>query len=136
MKSFLSLLALAITLLANGCADSTARETAPTAEPAATYKAGHGVQLSPVAAQFADLATAEFIDRLPAEALLRTARGNFVYVVNDEWMLRTPITLAADGVTVIGGLYEGDFIVTRGVRSLWLAELQAVNGGVGCADGH
>jgi hypothetical protein len=33
-------------------------------------------------------------------------------------------------------LLEGDVIAVAGGRYLWLAELQAIKGGVGCADGH
>ncbi|MDQ5977660.1 MAG: hypothetical protein QG602_632 [Verrucomicrobiota bacterium] len=126
-------------LLATGCTDSQAHpaDTKPVA--ASSYKAGHGVQLSPAAARFAGLVTAEFTGRLPADALLRTAKGDFVYVANGPWLLRTPVTAQGDnlaGFTVSAGLYEGDVIATQGVRVLWLAELQAINGGVGCADGH
>ncbi|HEX2862509.1 MAG TPA: hypothetical protein VHN79_12760 [Lacunisphaera sp.] len=133
----LCLILLTLSLLfASGCADSHAHDHASEPPPASAYKAGHGVQLSPDAARFAGLATAEFTGRLPDGALLRTVKGDFVYVVNGEWLLRTPIVLDAGGSTVTEGLYEGDRIATAGVSSLWLAELQAINGGVGCADGH
>lgn len=139
MKALLIALLGSGLLLATGCTDSHAQ--AATTEPvaASSYKAGHGVLLSPAAAQFAGLVTAEFTGRLPADALLRTAKGDFVYVANGPWLLRTPVTVQGDplaGFTVNDGLYEGDVIATRGVRVLWLAELQAINGGVGCADGH
>ena len=137
---YLALIALALVChLASGCSDSHAQARAAEPAPAATYKAGHGLQLSPSAARFAGIATAEFTGRLPADALLRTIKGDFVYVVNGEWLLRTPVTVQGDtatGFTVTAGLYEGDRIATHGVRALWLAELQAINGGVGCADGH
>lgn len=128
-------------LFVSGCARSQAADTdgKPAATPAATYKAGHGLKLSAAARAFAGVDTAEFSGRLPASALLRTARGDFVYVDNDGWLLRTPVRLGpGDGATfaISDGLYEGDFIAVRGAQSLWLAELQAVNGGVGCADGH
>lgn len=139
-RPYLALTALALVChLAAGCSDSRAQPTTPKPVAASTYKAGHGVQLSPVSAQFAALVTAEFTGRLPADALLRTAKGDFVYVVNGPWLLRTPVTVQGDhlaGFTVSDGLYAGDVIATRGVRVLWLAELQAINGGVGCADGH
>jgi hypothetical protein len=131
----LTLLATAL-LFAAGCSDSHAQDRAAEPPPASTYKAGYGLQLSPGAAQFAGIATAEFTGGLPAGALLRTVKGDFVYVVNGDWLLRTAVTVATDGVTVSAGLYEGDRIATEGVRALWLAELQAINGGVGCADGH
>jgi len=109
-------------------------------EAAATYKAGFGVQLSPEAARFVDLAVGDVEARgIPASALLRTIKGDFVFVANGDWFLRTPVTLGVrdgDWIEVRDGLYEGDRVVVRGVRALWLAELQAVNGGVGCADGH
>jgi hypothetical protein len=89
------------------------------------------------------IATADFATRLPTAAVLRTVKGDFVYVANGPWFLRTPVTLGAadspsapNSFALKEGLYEGDTIVTHGVRALWLAELQATNGGVGCADGH
>jgi len=138
MKALLLLLFAGALWLAPGCNDSQARETAAPV-PAAIYKPGHGIQLSPAASAFAGVATAEFTGRLPAAALLRTVKGDFVYVVNGDWLLRTPVTVVAEAgtdFTVNDGLYEGDRVAVGGVRALWLAELQAVNGGVGCADGH
>ena len=76
---------------------------------------------------------------LPAAALLRTVKGDFVFVANGDWYLRTPVQIGAahgDWLEVTGGLYEGDTVVTQGANALWLAELSATNGGVGCADGH
>lgn len=117
--------------------------------PAATYKEGHGLQLSERGARFIGLQIADVDTRalgrsgnvpaIPARALLRTAKGEFVYVANGDWLLRTPIKLgaAADGwLEVTEGLYEGDKIVVGGTQALWLAEVHAVNGGVGCAHGH
>ena len=125
-------------LLLPGCTDSHAAAT-PTPAPAALYKAGHGLQLSPAAREFTGVATATFADRIPADALVRTAKGDFVYVANGAWLLRTPVTVAAGyglSFAVTDGLYEGDIIVTHGARMLWITELGALNGGVGCADGH
>jgi hypothetical protein len=87
-------------------------------------------------AEFAGAAGAAAI---PTDALLRTIKGDFVYVANGDWFLRTPVIPGPTNATHVAikeGLYEGDRIVARGVRALWLAEIQAVNGGVACADGH
>jgi multidrug efflux pump subunit AcrA (membrane-fusion protein) len=147
-------LLVALTLLAGlllaGCGQSGAHPAAaaePT--PAATFKSGRGLQLSPAAAAFIGLRSAEVSTRdvgpskgvtaIPADALLRTAKGDFVWVGNGGWFLRTPVKLGpseAGWVAVTEGLYDGDSVVIHGVRALWLAEIQAVNGGVGCADGH
>ncbi len=142
MKTPLSLLLISLSLagFTAGCRDSRAQAqaNAPGAAPghrhteACTYKEGAGLSLSEEAAAFVALETApaqlgsEGAVRAPDSAVLQTAKGRFVYVQNGDRYLRTP---AAD-------LYEGDVIVTRGAQSLWLAELQAINGGVGCADGH
>lgn len=141
-----SVLAL-LTFATTACTRTSA--TPPPAPPAsanataAHYKAGHGIQLSPAARTFVGITTADFATRLPASAVLRTVKGDFVYVANGPWFLRTPVTLgAADSPSaptsfaLKEGLYEGDTFVAHGVRALWLAELQATNGGVGCADGH
>ena len=69
MKNLLLLAGLAAGLLFSaGCTDSHARTTtaAPVAPPAATYKAGHGIQLSPAARAFANVATTGFDGRLLA----------------------------------------------------------------------
>lgn len=144
MKFFsltLFLTSLAAALVLAGCAETHAEDHDghDHTPAAATFKEGHGIQLSPAAARFIDLKTAEFTSALPDSAVLRTVKGDFVYVANGEWFLRTAVKLAAN---VAGdraapeGLYEGDVVVTHGAQALWLAELQAVNGGVGCADGH
>jgi hypothetical protein len=141
MKLLFLLLAVFSLALA-GCSRSAAESATHAAEapPAAHYKAGRGLQLSPAALAFTGLATADFADgRLPAAAVLRTVKGDFVYVANDGWFLRTPVTLGAadaNSFVITDGLYEGDTVVTHGARALWLAELSSTNGGVGCADGH
>jgi hypothetical protein len=143
-------LAAGLALALSGCGESRAGLTAaPEPAPAATYKAGHGVRLTPLAREFLGLKTGGVgtlaragkpgTPAVPADAVLRTIRGDFVYVANGEWFLRTPVSLGAtDGtqVEITDGLYEDDTIVTAGVRALSLAEIQALNGGVGCADGH
>ncbi len=152
MKTFLIGLLATLSLVGlSGCNRASAEisSVAPEAKPAAHYKAGHGLQLTPTATQFIGLKTGEVGSRdigetrsvpaVPAASLLRTVKGDFVYVSNGDWLLRTPVKIGAnDGgwFEVKEGLYEGDTIVTHGTQALWMAELQAVNGGVGCADGH
>jgi hypothetical protein len=117
--------------------------------PAATFKEGYGVKLSERGAAFVALKTTEVASRtigdaakvvaIPAEALLRTVKGDFVFVAKGEWFLRTPITLGrgAEGwLGISAGVYEGDHVVVNGVQAIWLAEVQAANGGVGSAHGH
>ena len=119
------------------------------ATPAVLFKAGRGLQLGATAAQFIGLATAEVAARdlpgaagapaIPEAALLRTVRGEFVFVANGGWYLRTPVQSGATAggwVEIRDGLYEGDTVVAQGARALWLAEIQAVNGGVSCTHGH
>lgn len=151
MKTFLLFpLTLSLAFVLSGCGNSHAQDTA-VAEPvpASVYKEGHGLQLTPAGRQFIGLATSEVVSHtfagqgettaIPATAVLRTIKGDFVYVANGEWFLRTPVTLGASDAThveILDGLYEGDVVVVRGVSGLSLAEIQALNGGVGCADGH
>lgn len=138
-----------LTLSLTGCGDSQAAAAAPIElTPAATYKAGHGVLLTEAGRRFIELQTGEVESHpfareataaIPRAALLRTIRGDFVYVSNGDWFLRTPVTVGRSNAThieITDGLYEGDTIVVQGVRGLSLAEIQALNGGVGCADGH
>lgn len=132
-----------------GCSRTSAQDHAPEPTPAAVFKAQRGVQFSATAAhvlglQSAEVGTHEFspgkaVTAVPTDAVLHSVKGDFVYVANGGWYLRTPVktgTTAAGWTEIADGLYEGDRIVTHGVRSVWLTELQAVNGGVGCADGH
>lgn len=76
---------------------------------------------------------------IPVSAVVESVRGDFVYAANGEALLRTPVVLGSrqgDRVEVVDGLFEGDEIVAAGASNLWMIELQAVNGGKGCADGH
>lgn len=72
---------------------------------------------------------------VPRSALLDTATGAFVYVVNGDAYLRTPVkTGAADAesVEITDGLYEGDTVVSTPVNQLWLTELRLTKGGGHC----
>lgn len=69
---------------------------------------------------------------VPHSAILDAATGVFVYVVNGENYLRTPVKLAAhsgDYAEITDGLYAGDVVVTTPVNQLWLAELRLTKGG-------
>lgn len=69
---------------------------------------------------------------VPKAALLQTATGAFVYVVNGTHLLRTPVkTGANDGeyIEILDGLYVGDVIATTAVEQLWLTELRLTKGG-------
>ena len=66
---------------------------------------------------------------VPQSALLRTATGTFVYVVNGANLLRTAVKLGANDSEYIDGLYAGDVVATAGVEQLWLTELRLTKGG-------
>lgn len=153
LSAFSFLAAIALLPVLSGCNRTSAGSSADAHDhehaPAATYKEGHGIQLSAAGKTFVqleiadvgtrDVAAAKAVTAVPATALLRTVKGNFVFVANGEWLLRTPVAIGAtDGAwfEIKDGLYEGDRVVVRGTETLWLAEIQAVNGGVGCAHGH
>jgi len=135
-------LILAAALGFSGCSRSVAETRSPEMIPAAIYKANRGLKFSPTATQLFgvktgdvsshDVGASKGVAAIPADALLRTIKGDFVYVANGGWFLRTPVTIGThdrDWCEVKEGLYEGDAIVVRGARILWLAELQAINGG-------
>jgi len=69
---------------------------------------------------------------VPRSSVLDGATGTFVYVVNGEFYLRTPVKLGtrtADHVEITDGLYSGDVVVVSPVDQLWLAELRLTKGG-------
>ena len=81
----------------------------------------------------------EAVTSVPRSALLKTAEGHFVYAVNAEFYVRTPVKVGAlsnEHAEITDGLYAGDQIVTSPVMSLWLAELQVLRGGKACTCGH
>ena len=69
---------------------------------------------------------------VPRSALLQSATGTFVYVVNAGAYLRTPVKTGArtaDFVEITDGLYAGDAVAATAVEQLWLAELRLTKGG-------
>jgi multidrug efflux pump subunit AcrA (membrane-fusion protein) len=72
---------------------------------------------------------------IPRSALLRASEGDYVFVVNGEHLLRTPVKVGAERdevVEITDGLYSGDKVASRAVQNLWLTELRFVKGGAGC----
>lgn len=69
---------------------------------------------------------------VPSSALLETATGTFLYVVNGQNYLRAPVKVgirAGEYVEIADGLYAGDVVVASPVNQLWLAELRLTKGG-------
>jgi hypothetical protein len=69
---------------------------------------------------------------VPRSAILRTAAGTFVYVVQGVRFLRTVVKPgASDGafVEIAEGPNAGDVVVTAGAEQLWLTELRLTKGG-------
>ena len=101
-------------------------------------KAGEHEVGSPVSLRIESEAS-EAATLIPREALLETVNGSFVYVPNGRYFFRTAVKVgrkSEDRVQVVDGLYAGDEVVKEPVMTLWLSELQAIKGGVSCADGH
>ena len=74
----------------------------------------------------------ELVPVIPREALLRTAEGTFVYVVNGDAYLRTTVKVGAEAddlLEITDGLLAGDQVVTKPPQTLWLIELRATKGG-------
>jgi hypothetical protein len=142
MKSLILILTAAL-LVACGKSVSTEESSGP-AHKAAEFKQGQGLLLTEEASWFIGLRSAEAqtngtLVRIPQSAVVETSEGKHVFVRNGQRWLRTAVKLgAASGevVDVADGLLEGDVIAVAGGWYLWLAELQAIKGGVGCADGH
>ena len=75
------------------------------------------------------------VTSVPRSAVLRVAEGTFVYALNGDHFLRTPVKIGAESgayVEITDGLYSGDVVATSPVEQLWLIELRAVKGGAGC----
>jgi len=139
------LILILTTALLVACGKSVSTEVpSATAHKAAEFKQGQGLLLTAEASRFIGLRSAEAqtkgdLVRIPQSAVVETSEGKHVFVRNGQRWLRTAVKLgAASGevVDVADGLLEGDVIVVAGGWYLWLAELQAIKGGVGCADGH
>lgn len=118
-----------------------------TADEPWSYRAGRGITLSAKAitalalemAEVQNAAASSAYPAIPESSVLETIRGDFVYTLNGSAFLRVPVKLGAraNGMVVVeDGLFEGDQVVKSGSYDLWMIELQAVNGGRGCADGH
>ncbi len=144
MKTFSSiLLVVALAGCGKQATSGQAEGAAPPAK-AAEFKKGQGLLLTLEATDFIGLRKAEVQakgDRVlvPVQALLWTSEGSFVFVQNGQRWLRVAVRAgveSAGAIQVADGLLEGDVIAVAGAWGLWLAELQAVKGGVGCADGH
>ena len=81
------------------------------------------------------LAAAANVVSIPRAALLGCSDGQFVYTVNGEHFIRTPVKVGAanaDLVEITDGLFSGDQVVLQPVMSLWMTELAAVKGGQAC----
>ena len=110
----------------------------------ARFKEGKGIELSAPTRVSLGLETAEAEEGnegsiVPVSAILEAAEGKFVYVANGNYFIRTPILTGkyqGSRVEIIDGLFSGDVVVTKPVDLLWYTELQAIRGGVACADGH
>jgi hypothetical protein len=69
---------------------------------------------------------------VPQAAVLRTATGTFVYVVNGPRLLRTAVkTGTTDGafIEIAEGVHAGETIVVAAAEQLWLTELRLTKGG-------
>lgn len=68
---------------------------------------------------------------VPQSALVRAARGNFVYVAEAGYYKRVAVTVGtqdAHWVEIQSGLAPGTTVVTAGAEALWLLELNEVGG--------
>ncbi len=69
---------------------------------------------------------------IPRDAVLRSATGACVYVVNGDDFLRTMVRTGAESgewIEIIEGLHPGDGVAASGVEQLWLTELRLTKGG-------
>ena len=69
---------------------------------------------------------------IPRSALLRTSEGTFVYALNGEAYLRTPVKLGSEAnglLEITDGLLAGDSVVTKPAETFYLIELRATKGG-------
>jgi multidrug efflux pump subunit AcrA (membrane-fusion protein) len=88
--------------------------------------------------EFGSFATVTFhcgdrrVTAIPRSALLETAGGTFVYVLQDDRFLRMSVVTgvsSVDFVEITEGLHVGDAVVSKGAVELWLIELRFTKGG-------
>lgn len=68
---------------------------------------------------------------VPRAAVVRAALGDFVYVVEGEFLRRTAVQTGAEDahwMEIRAGLPAGASVVAQGAQSLWLLELSEVGG--------
>lgn len=141
-----TLLLFGILLLLSGCSWQTGElpQAADAEFVAPMHKEGDGISLCGATKESLGLKTVEVATRteagqsflaVPRSAVLNTTSGTSVYVVNEDYYKRSIVKVGRsfDGfVEITEGVYEGDFVVTDAVQTLWLVELRAVKGGKGC----
>jgi hypothetical protein len=69
---------------------------------------------------------------IPRPALLTTSEGTFVYAVNGDAFIRTPVKVGSQAnglLEITDGLLAGDSVVTKPVETFYLIELRATKGG-------
>jgi len=93
------------------------------------WKIGDFVHVSPM------LERGDSVAMIPRSALLETAYGTFVFVVNGKYFIRTEVKVGSrygDLFEITDGLYGGDVVVVQPVETLYLIELRATKGGGHC----
>ena len=93
---------------------------------------------TPVTAIIEPASTGEVV-AVPRSAVMKTAEGEFVYVVNEKYFARTAVQTGARNdelIEIVEGLYAGDQIVVAQVTPLWMTELQTLRAGQSCCKGQ
>jgi hypothetical protein len=137
---------IAAGLLLTGCGKQEPRPLAETSAEDAPplHKKGEGILLCELTKESIGLKTIDVASHkadgkdalvVPSSAVLNTAEGTFLFVVNGDHYKRTPVKVGdtfGSLVEITDGIYEGDAVVAEAAQTLWLIELRAVKGGKGC----
>lgn len=137
-----NLAAILILVCLAGCGnerhEARHEEGRESAETVSLYRKDRGLLLPADIRQSLGVTFVEIADVpaiVPKSAVVEGVLEDFVYVRNEEYIVRTPVTVGAsrgERIEITEGLLAGDHVVATAGHDLWMIELLAIRGGSPC----